>query len=928
MIDYSSPYYDPPRRWIKNCRRHNVSWYDLKNKNTDELELVKKYNFWPEEPVEEYYWGVLEDLKECEERRQRIEKNIGRGTLYTKGEGNDLAIPEDEDSCWVKYRQSLVEKGFNNVENIECECANILHRLSLDTQNKDAVKGLVVGYVQSGKTANMAGLISMAADSGWNVFIVLSGTIESLRIQTRDRLYRDLNNQCQWVWQTLDHLGPRSADQHPSQLNFDKRSFTKYLTICLKNKTRLTNLLKWINLDVNKKAQMKILLIDDEADQASINTSRQNAPRSTINRLIVNLIEGRDEKGKPQGNYAAMNYVSYTATPYANFLSEGVPESLYPRNFVTLLTPPNTYFGPLELFGATRCNKDGFGVVGMPGDPASKCGIIDVSEDTDSVISRLYNKETNTIPKSLKDAVCWFVCCVVILRKRRYAKPVSMLIHPSKLTHTHKTLADVVNDYLSGSKEVIIADCEDVYARKTAEFPKKMLFERYPNFGRDESEIEDYPEFSEIKNGILTLLEIPIEHIAIDKNNDKLMFKRGIHICIDNCKKDLLDNIDPDKDEDEVLMPRLVYPSDDDLQNLPSAPAFIVVGGNTLSRGLTIQGLVSTYFARPSAQGDTLMQMGRWFGYRRDYELLPRLWMSPSSYKAFELLNDIDYELRMHISDNYGVFTPVEFPAVVRRFPKTGHLRIITSPNKMRAAVQSGYNFEGTMIETNSFIRDMEIQTANLDLTEKFIHILGIPMKTQVGNGCIWRGVENNLLFEEFLSKFKFSKRLIKFNEMEELKNWIFNNTSTKWNVIVAGIGDTSKGTWNVGGGLLVSKIERSAVSDRENVVNIKTLSNPSDRFMDIPFSELNHEQKEVYKSGKDHPDAEWRNVRNKCNLSGIPALIIYRIAKNSDTTSPNRTPLKMGTDIIGLCMIMPGVDKSKLEAGYVGIPKEELEGA
>ena len=643
------------------------------------------------------------------------------------------------------------------------------------------------------------------------------------------------------------------------------------------------------------------------------------------------MVKGFDEEGNSLGPYTAMNYVSYTATPYANFLSEGSPESLYPRNFVTLLTPSDNYIGPVEIFGGPNNNENGLGVIGYPGDTDSEYGIVDVSEDTDYIMDSLCNGKISEIPNSLKDAVCWFLCSAAVMRKKEYKKPVSMLIHTSQVTKDHKLVAESVGKYLQSDITVILADCREVYNRKTSQFPKEFFLERCKHYGRDSSQIDDYPSFDSIANTITGYLKNELQHIGLDKRK-KRKYGNGIHLCIDNCKNDILNDItDPSDDED--LIPRLVYPDDEELKYLEPAPAFIVIGGNTLSRGLTIDGLVSTYFARKVSQGDTLMQMGRWFGYRIGYELLPRMWMSVNSYKSFEKLVDVDESLREFIRENYNTYTPGEFPALVKNFPKTGHLTKMTAPNKSRSAVYTSYNFEGTIVESSSLNVNIDALENNLSVTSEFLSSLGSPRHSDVTTALIWEGVDRETVFNGLLSKFSFSDKSKNFNEIEEMKKWVSKKCSHDWNVILAGVSDSTLGSWDVCDGVSINKVGRSAVrieydSETEcpKSVNIKSLSSPIDRFAELKPDTLDTKQKECYESNRTKPDTRWRDIRNGCGLEGIPALIIYCISKKSPA-SGERIAIKTKEDVVALAVIMPGRKSRKTSADYLQIPVSEVRG-
>ena len=171
-------------------------------------------------------------------------------------------------------------------------------------------------------------------------------------------MQNDLNQEGNLIWRGVEH--PSKKSQHGDRardFNFKPNSPMRYFTVCLKNAGRLKKLIDWIHADKASHDMMKILVIDDEADQASISNTATEwtqavKERKGINKLIVNLVEDRHHKeDQTKGSALAMNYVIYTATPYANFLNETREDSLYPRNFIWTLKTSSEYIGPNQIFG-------------------------------------------------------------------------------------------------------------------------------------------------------------------------------------------------------------------------------------------------------------------------------------------------------------------------------------------------------------------------------------------------------------------------------------------------------------------------------------------------------------------------------------------------------------------------------------------------
>lgn len=194
-----------------------------------------------------------------------------------------------------------------------------------------------------------------------------------------------------------------------------------------------------------------------------------------------------------------------------------------------------------------------------------------------------------------------------------------------------------------------------------------------------------------------------------------LSYHKGIHLCIDNCTNNGITS--------DGMHVRLAYP---DPSNMPSpAPAFIVVGGATLSRGLTIEGLISTFFLRSVGQADTLMQMGRWFGYRKKYELLPRLWITDKTRQQFVFLAALDQELRDEIQQmDITGRSPADYGPKVKNSPKVSFIRI-TAKNRMQAATEAAMDYSGASNQTYLFDNNATILKENIRITEEFISELG-----------------------------------------------------------------------------------------------------------------------------------------------------------------------------------------------------------
>lgn len=901
--------YDKPRKWITDSRSRGISWEDIEFGRRGNyaglqefLDLQSDINFWPDMSISDWT-KLVQSQKNAEERVKVIELIDGIAHIHDSRQDNAITIPEDTMSSWQLYKKKLLADGFKpeTVDEIERTTLKILKRLNGDTTASGPVKGLVIGNVQSGKTANMAALMAMAADWGWNMFIVLSGTIENLRVQTQNRLFNDLNQQGSLWWRPLQHLSKTvDISQRAQSLHFDPGSKERYFTVCLKNSARLRKLIQWAQADKNKQAQMKILVIDDEADQAGINTCKiDRAELSRINKLIRALVNGKNEKNEDITNsYLAMNYIGYTATPYANILNEAGEDSLYPRSFITTLAVSKEYFGPQQIFGYSgdSVSFDGMDIVRT------------ISSDELIELKSIHDGNAFSAPESLLDAVCWFMCGVACMRIWGYKKPVSMLIHTSQLTTHHSAIARVVNDWIVDTPaKKIIRRAERVWYEESSRFSLEAFRSQYPNYDRPDEEINKYPDFSDIETQLEILLEAGISHIELDAEGT-LNYHKGIHLCIDNCANNGVSS--------DGMHVRLAYPES---HNMPSpAPAFIVVGGATLSRGLTIEGLISTFFLRSVGQADTLMQMGRWFGYRKKYELLPRLWITEKTRQQFAFLAALDQELRDEIQhmDITGR-SPADYGPKVKNSPKASFIRI-TAKNRMQSATEATMDYSGASNQTYLFENDAEILRENIRLTEGFIGELGdewIPGNNYFSNDAVWKGIPF-ITIRKYIEHFRFCSRLKVFNDTKPLMDWIEKVTSEgklgNWNVIVAGKQSSTNGTWKLPNGKNINKVNRSKKKPQneldEKLLDIGVLRDPTDLLADVDVDSISDPGvKQLVlasiTSGKAKGAA---GLRDKAGLDTTPQLIIYRVDQHS-TGSGTRLDLNADEDIVGVSIYIPG---------------------
>lgn len=869
--------------------KHN-SWDDVLN--------LKTYEGMPSSFNKEYILGFIgarydlalelnEELWEALIMDVKKEREINNPIIVGENIKSDVSIPTDEFSSWRVYIDSLERKGWPEKArlNIETSAFQILERLSQDTRGREANKGLVVGDVQSGKTANMAGLMAMAADHGYNFFIILSGVIENLRQQTSERLYKDLNGDGQSTikWRQVDKPSVRSIVPEHQISTYNLKGTDAYFTVCLKNTTRLKDLGNWLFSDSKKAKQLKVLVIDDEADQASINTKDVEKEEVTrINGLIKDIVNSTEVR--------AMNYIAYTATPYANVLNDTKKYSLYPKDFITVLPLSNDYIGAKKLFGTMEPDKN------------PDLNMVRLISGCESKYIRKHLFTKHDFPENLTDSINWFLISLAIGRILKLDMPISMLVHSSMKVADHNNISQLIKDYLyhmHRNYDELAPSIEDLYEREKRKLSRDQFIKGMPGYSSKES-IMNYPDWKEVKIELDKIFELErknfVSHIEMC-DEGKPVFDKGIHLVIDNSSPTSL------FEEQENF--RLVYPKDK--EDLKRVPGFIVVGGNTLSRGLTLEGLSSTYFIRNTQQADTLMQMGRWFGYRKGYELLPRIWMDQVSQLRFTDIAQINEELKeeiQHFSEK-GML-PSNYALRVKNSSNHKILRI-TSSNKMQSAISREFNFTGFNSQTIYFNTDVKELGENLDNTKEFLDGLHDDFQTKTSH-MIWRGVKSQEVADYF-TKFKFNEHDLKMRSIPQLVEWILKNTIQldDWNIVLSGrrgIKENPDYYWSIKGKETVpvrrtQKVEQSS----EEMISIGALRTPSDLLIDI--------EKDLKKDERSKAKAEdIINIRSKYGYKQTPLLVIYRIDSSytsNSASSDEREPIKAEKDIIGLNILIPG---------------------
>lgn len=553
---------------------------------------------------------------------------------------------------WNRYRRYLLhDQGWGPaVVNQLDQTVDDLLEYAGDPQQVGPWKrrGLVVGDVQSGKTATYTALCNKAADAGYRLIILLAGTLNGLRFQTQERLdegFVGRDSAEHTLHKGQVHIAkavgvgkygkPRPVLAFTTKLgDFDARVAkvgtpldglkAPALLVIKKNKTILENLHTWLrtlNTSQDGKIAAPLLLIDDEADAATVNTGPENDPRA-INKGIRKLLE----------LFSRSSYVGFTATPFANVFiapdssADMLGNDLFPRDYIYSLEPPSNYVGPVRVFEE---EQDQFLRVIDDADP-----IFPLKHKTDLHVSEL--------PESLLEALRSFVVANAI-RDLRGEGPThrSMLVNVSWANNVQGQVAALLKGHLTRLIDAVQAfgalepELARTQSRELAAL-EDLWRREYRGAGFSWCDVQN-ALFGAIKAVVVNAVNMssPTSRLNYDEHKST-----GLRV--------------------------------------------IAVGGNALSRGLTLYGLSTSYMFRNSQAYDTLLQMGRWFGYRPGYEDLCRIWMTRSSSRYYSHITLATQELRAelrHMRDAGS--TPSHFGLKVRAHTDS---LIVTARAKMKTA--------------------------------------------------------------------------------------------------------------------------------------------------------------------------------------------------------------------------------------------------
>lgn len=648
---------------------------------------------------------------------------------------------------WLRYKRYLLKtKGWSDaaVRSIDKDTHAILDLMANPLgEGVFERRGLVVASVQSGKTANYIGLITKAADAGYKVIIVMAGIHNVLRNQTQARLeegftgYDIANRQ-------LVGVGKKSDKRRPISCTSRIKDFTKQqadalftlqtehfdgpmLFVVKKNVSALRQVYEWLTNNANMKDQL--LLIDDEADNASINVNYKadnpDEDPSRINGQIRNILDFFDRRC----------YVGYTATPFANILIDPNAENdefgkdLFPSSFIYNLEESSEYFGADKVFG----DYD-----------ESSHKHLRLFDDIDDILPPKHksNFEPYAIPESMKEAIRTFTLATTIRALRGdSAEHSTMMINVSPYKTPQKCVSYLVKDYLTQLKNA---------AKSYSKLPTRVALE----------------VSADIKQ-LYKTWETEYKSLEFDWGSiQEALYDATRTIRVVSVNTDSNDRLEYESHVDHV----------------------IAVGGYRLSRGLTLEGLVVSYYSRNAKAYDALMQMARWFGYRPGYEDLCRVWMTDKTagwYKyVAEATSDLFDELRDMRQSNS---TPRDYLLMIRHCPDS---LIVTAHNKMGAGdyTEAPIDLNNGFVETIAFDRRPEIIETNTTAAVSLLESVDAKHE-DTAFGYLWSDVPRDVI-TDFLGRYINDDTYSRKSQSQPVLDYIagrkVDGELGRWDVLVA----------------------------------------------------------------------------------------------------------------------------------------------
>jgi hypothetical protein len=766
---------------------------------------------------------------------------------------------------WLRYKRYLEQKRFapDVVRSLDSITDTILDHL--ENPNKLGEwrrKGMVVGHVQSGKTANYTGLIAKAADSGYRVIIILAGLLNSLRNQTQERIdYGFVGKDSAKILlnlelhQVLVGVGELDRDRMPVSLttsnkDFDTASLTRIavgldalkepLVLVLKKHTKtLDSVIKWLLGNNQHLENHPMLLIDDEADHASINTSNDPEQATAINRRIRKLVRIFDRS----------SYVGYTATPFANIFvdpqsdDEMLGDDLFPRDFILNLAPPTNYVGPSRIFA----------------DEADLDIVREISDFVDILPLKHPNgweRELKQLPNSLEKAIAVFVLVrAARLLRGQVNEHNSMMVNVSRFTKVQSAIALLVDEYVKKLRQAIIGN----FALPEDDALQNSYMQDLFQLWRAEYATTGFP-WSDFQRQLKAAVS-PIAVVEVNSSQTATLL-------------------------------------DYSREKYPNGRNVIAVGGLGLSRGLTLEGLTVSYFLRNSIMYDTLMQMGRWFGYRDGYADLCRIYMTPDAASWYSYIAGVMEELRSEFNRMKMLdLSPKDFGLAVRNHPDS---LIVTARNKMRTGskVLRQVSLDGRLIETAVLASNDTSIAKGFAALSKLVTDLGrIERPQESPLGYLWKRV-SVLHIKNFLGQFENhpGSQLTETKPVEQYIDWMTENGIPSWDVVVLSPAKITEPPVRIEDLSIRPQWRKASLDGKTLTINKRRVASRGQERAGLTVEEI-AKAKAVFSNTKSMPDYLYRSVRTQ------PLFMLHIL----DPRGSNDLPLS-GNGIVAWGISFPGV--------------------
>lgn len=657
--------------------------------------------------------------------------------------GNSATKPQQYLDRYIGPDGLLEHKGWNTktlkqMRNQTMALAKRIEAVSQQVGKNGLCTALVVGHVQSGKTANFCADINQWIDvatsvkpngTQYSTFIILTSNNTALGTQTEERMRKDIipisdflytfDNGSEEVIAYVKKYGGLLPFRKDAELR--KNNSTRGLVdgkptfgvpmdnprcivaVAIKNPNTIKKLADYLNDD----HKGGVVIIDDEADVITPTRTKTGEAAKTRN-AILKMIKTMREENRP------VAYVAFTATPYASVLNQFPSEDgnpLYPH-IVQVLKPSDEYFGSARILGGLR-------------EIASGQVQIIREDDVDCVFSE------DKLPESLKEAFAWYLCTVCARRYRKTDEPVSMLIHIARDVGKHSCICNLLQDFVRHEGDTLIELCKTLW-----EGPLKNAYTK-KDIPLDYPAREKIDEYDIAWEDIEVILRELVRE-GHTKETEPNRFTRGLNFRIVNSKY-------------KTTKEDFHYPTDEEKNNgAPEDVAIVAIGGDRIARGLTLEGLTTSYFAREAKYGDALLQFARWQGYRRGYEVLPRVWMTEDLLACFKEAAWMEQETRLKLEDDFNDNVDHWAHPVTVAVCRNAKLK---PTGKMRDA-QAAMEATRLSVDTSYIGNDPSVWKAVFDRTDAFVSNLGYGSAENESEPVIWSNVPG----KDVLNYLKFVK--------------------------------------------------------------------------------------------------------------------------------------------------------------------------